>query len=237
MDGTPEILITIVPILIPLVVVTILAAVFLPMLLKSIGISKIRKTGERAVGRIIAIRDTPVTINERPQIELELEVNRDDGSALTAKTLALWSPATAQQFAVGSLLPVRLDPNDSKKIALELTPEGLQFVQQRIEFVQNKLLSEESLKQSGEKAQAVIVALREKGVTGQMRHFDLDLEVRPEFGVAYRFTKGVAVSPKRMPLVKIGSVLPVRVSADRIQLALDFPLPPPEELSSLYRSQ
>jgi hypothetical protein len=39
-------------------------------------------------------------------------------------------------------------------LALELTAEGVQFAQQRIELVQNKLVSEETLKQSGEKAQA-----------------------------------------------------------------------------------
>jgi hypothetical protein len=88
------------------------------------GVSEARRlqeSGEPATARIVEVWDTGMTVNDDPVIGLRLEVNRADGSVYTA-TIAksLVSRIHIPQFQPGSTVPVRIDPQDSANVALDV---------------------------------------------------------------------------------------------------------------------
>jgi hypothetical protein len=88
------------------------------------GVSETRRlqeTGEAATARVVEIWDTGMTVNDDPVIGLRVEVSRADGSVYTA-TIAksLVSRVHIPQFQPGSTVPVRIDPQDSANVVLDM---------------------------------------------------------------------------------------------------------------------
>ena len=82
---------------------------------------RLQETGESATARILEIWDTGMTVNDDPVIGLRVEVSRADGSVYTttiAKSLV--SRVHIPQFQPGSTVPVRIDPQDSANVALDV---------------------------------------------------------------------------------------------------------------------
>ena len=88
------------------------------------GVSEARRlqeTGEPATARVVEIWDTGMTVNDDPVIGLRVEVSRADGSVYTATIdKSLVSRVHIPQFQPGSTVPVRIDPQDSANVALDV---------------------------------------------------------------------------------------------------------------------
>lgn len=88
------------------------------------GVSEARRlqeTGEPATARIIEIWDTGMTVNDDPVIGLRVEVSRADGSAYTTTIeKSLVSRVHIPQFQPGSTVAVRIDPQDSANVVLDV---------------------------------------------------------------------------------------------------------------------
>ncbi|HEX6900546.1 MAG TPA: hypothetical protein VF789_12555 [Thermoanaerobaculia bacterium] len=88
------------------------------------GVSEARRlqeTGEPATARILEIWDTGMTVNDDPVIGLRVEVSRADGSVYTttiAKSLV--SRVHIPQFQPGETVAVRIDPQNSANVALDV---------------------------------------------------------------------------------------------------------------------
>jgi hypothetical protein len=81
---------------------------------------RLQETGVAARARILEIWDTGITVNENPVIGIRAEVTRADGTTYTATIpKSLISRLDIPRFQPGAVVDVRIDPQDSSKVALD----------------------------------------------------------------------------------------------------------------------
>jgi hypothetical protein len=85
------------------------------------GAKKILATGLPAQATILEVRDTGVTVNNNPQIKLILQVTPQTGMPYQAEVKLLISRLETYKYQSGMVLPVKYDPNDTSKIAIDFS--------------------------------------------------------------------------------------------------------------------
>ena len=81
---------------------------------------RLQETGVEARARILEIWDTGITVNQDPVIGIRAEVTRADGTTYTATIpKSLISRLDIPRFQPGAVVDVRIDPQDSSKVALD----------------------------------------------------------------------------------------------------------------------
>lgn len=85
--------------------------------------SEIRKTGTAAKARVIRIWDTGMTLNNDPIVGFRLEVHPDGMEPFEAETQALIGRLDIPQVQPGRDVPVKFDPKDHTRVALDLYVE------------------------------------------------------------------------------------------------------------------
>jgi hypothetical protein len=75
--------------------------------------------GKPAKATIIDISDTGVTINKDPVVAFYLEVQPEQGPPFRAKTEALVSRLDVPQVQPGKVLPVKFDPQQQSRVAID----------------------------------------------------------------------------------------------------------------------
>lgn len=82
---------------------------------------RIRRIGQPADARVIAIRDTGITVGDDPVVGFRLEVRPRDGSAsYEVETRGLVGRLDVPRVQPGAVLPVAVDPNDRNRVAIQL---------------------------------------------------------------------------------------------------------------------
>lgn len=81
---------------------------------------EIIRAGEPAQATVIALNDTGTTINRDPVVEFVLLVQPHKGLPYQARTRALISRLEVPQAQPGRVLPVRFDPRQPKRVAIDL---------------------------------------------------------------------------------------------------------------------
>jgi len=82
---------------------------------------RIQESGVAARARIVEIWDTGITMNDDPVIGIRAEVTRADGTTYTATIpKSLISRLDIPRFQPGAMIDVRIDPQDSSKVALDV---------------------------------------------------------------------------------------------------------------------
>ena len=87
------------------------------------GISETRelqKRGQPAQGVILKIWDSGITLNNDPVVWFQIEVHPEGGEPFEAKTKCPISRLDVPQFQPGATVPVRYDPKDHSRIALDV---------------------------------------------------------------------------------------------------------------------
>jgi hypothetical protein len=82
--------------------------------------SDILANGVMAQATILKAWQTGMMVNYNPQIGLLLQVQPADGNPYQAETKAVVSQLKLAQLQEGSLVPVKIDPNDRSHVALAL---------------------------------------------------------------------------------------------------------------------
>ncbi len=80
----------------------------------------IRERGVPAIALVLGIRDTGITINDDPVVDLELEVRPEQGAPYTAQTRSLISRLHTPMFQPGTVLSVVVDPANRSRVALDV---------------------------------------------------------------------------------------------------------------------
>jgi hypothetical protein len=81
---------------------------------------RLQKSGVAARARILEIWDTGITVNQDPVIGIRAEVTREDGTTYTVTIpKSLISRLDVPRFQPGAVVDVRIDPQDSSKVALD----------------------------------------------------------------------------------------------------------------------
>jgi len=87
------------------------------------GVSEARelqKTGEPADARILSVWDTGMTVDDDPVVGFLLEVFPEGQPAYQAKTKLPVSRLDIPRIQPGAIVPVRIDPNDHRRVALDI---------------------------------------------------------------------------------------------------------------------
>ncbi len=84
---------------------------------------KIGALGRPAQAKVLKIWDTGITVNNDLVVGFLLEVRPEDGPAHQAETKALISRLDIPQIQPGAVLPVKFDPDDPGRVALDIYAE------------------------------------------------------------------------------------------------------------------
>lgn len=170
--------------------------------------SKLLQTGVPASGVITRIWDTGVTINNNPEIGLEVQVTPSTGMPFTAKAKKLISRLDTSYYQPGMTCTVRYDPNDTSKVAIESlggssssygdSTQNGGYSQQQVQAIQDELMKQDQLNQQilsyGTPAKAVILSYQDMNikVNGNNPAVTLTIEVKPDGAPSFNATvKGV----------------------------------------------
>jgi hypothetical protein len=91
------------------------------------GMSLVHELQERGIcaeATILEIRDTGMRINDDPVVKLLVEVRPSDGEPYVAKTKSPIPLIHIPQFQPGAEVPVRYDPADPSRVALDVYSTG-----------------------------------------------------------------------------------------------------------------
>lgn len=80
----------------------------------------IRKSGTPATARVLELRDTGMTLNENPIVSMRVEVHADGVAPFEATMKALIGRLDVPLVQPGAVLPVKYDPNDHTRVALDM---------------------------------------------------------------------------------------------------------------------
>ena len=73
---------------------------------------RLMATGRQGTATVTGIRDTGLTVNENPQVELDLQVSVDGGAPYAVTHRQVVSRVAIPAFQPGATVPVRVDPAD-----------------------------------------------------------------------------------------------------------------------------
>ena len=85
----------------------------------------VRANGLPASGRVLKIWETGVRVNDNPVVGFLLEIHAEGIPPYEAETKALISVLWIPRIQPGEILPVKYDPDDPSRVALDI------FVDQR----------------------------------------------------------------------------------------------------------
>lgn len=84
---------------------------------------EIRKKGLPAKGTVLKIWETGIRVNHSPVVGFLLEIRAEAMAPYEAETKALISILWIPQIQPGAVLPVKYDPEDPSRIALDIFGE------------------------------------------------------------------------------------------------------------------
>jgi hypothetical protein len=82
--------------------------------------NEIRETGRIGTARVLKIWSVGIVVNGNPVIGFRLEVRADGVAPFVAETKALINQLDIPRIQPGTVLAVRYDPNDHKRVALDI---------------------------------------------------------------------------------------------------------------------
>ncbi|MBW4717962.1 hypothetical protein [Saccharothrix obliqua] len=164
------------------------------------------------IGRVVGVARTGLSVNDRPQLEIRLEVDTTDGRTLPATARELVDLTDLAAVQVGSTLPVRYLPDGRASIAADAPPHVLQDALDRVQLAKG-LVTEKQLHiaRAGVDAQAVVLAMNPTGEVRLDRSVvRLALRVTRPDGSRFDVTQEKAVPPTAVPQLQAGSVVRVK---------------------------
>lgn len=160
---------------------------------------RLRKTGIANNAVIKEVKDTGVTVNNCPQVKLVLELRNNSGQSYTTTIRTLISRLQPQLFQPGLVVPVLVDPENEKKIILDLDGRIYQdsstqtndVIERQLKDELTKLQEQQDiLKITGTAARAIIKKYTWLGVNlnGNNPYAEMEMEVMPDAAPAFSAT-------------------------------------------------
>lgn len=181
--------------------------IFAPML----NHSRLQKTGLPGRARILGVKDTGVTINNNPQVKLEVEVLSNLGQRYTTSIRVLVSRINPFQYQPGMEIPVKIDPKNEKNVVIDTSGAAAAGPTANVNEtalkaeLENMQQTNDAIRLSGRPARAIIKTYTWLGayVNGNNPYAELEVEVLPEnsssFSAKIRGVIAEASLPKYQP--------------------------------------
>lgn len=80
----------------------------------------IRESGHPATAEVLEVWDTGVRLDDNPVVGFRLRVTMEDGTTYEAETKNVVSVVHIPQVQPGAVLPVKVDPDDRDRVALDI---------------------------------------------------------------------------------------------------------------------
>lgn len=183
------------------------------------------------IGTVLSARRTGLTVNDRPQLEITLDVTTPDGTSFVGVARQLVDLTELGAVGQGATLPVRYRPGsaDGKVVlATDASPAELQSVYNLVQAAKGHLDAHGlRIAEHGLDARAVVLAMRPTGeLRGDRSVLDLTLRVTRQDGSGFHVNTEKAVPPALVPRVQPGSVITVKyLPGDESTVALALPMP------------
>jgi hypothetical protein len=187
------------------------------------GSKKILETGLPAQATILEVRDTGVTVNNNPQIKLILQVTPSTGIPYQAEVKLLISRLETYKYQPGMTLPVKYDPNDTSRVAIDFSGNGssgqasapavnpaqTQQLQDMLVKIDN---ANQQLMQYGEEAKAIVMKYIPMGinVNGNNPAVTVELEVLPSSREPFKATAKGVIKDTSVPKYQPGCEIYVK---------------------------
>ena len=212
-----------------LIWIVVVAVTVLPWLFAFRGRGSVRvpRNAPIGIGTVVSVRRTGLTVNDRPQLELLLDVDTADGHRFRGVARSLVDLTELGMVAPGATLPVRYRQDGKVAIATDAPQAELQSVMNRIQLASGHIDAHGlRIAEHGVDARAVVLAMRP---TGEIRHdrsvLDMTLRVTRRDGSWFDVNTEKAVPPTLVPRVQPGSVITVKyLPGDETTVALALQL-------------
>jgi hypothetical protein len=199
------------------IVIIVFGLVFIKFIRPLFVASKLQKTGISATAVILEVSDTGTTINDNPQVKLKLEVQPAHRAPYQAETKILISRLQTSFFQPGSIIPVKIDPDNPKNIALDTTGANAGNLTEARKAQLEKMLMEtdkvnRKIAEIGRSSRAIVLKYEELGanVNGNNPAVKLLLEVLPEDRARFKAETLGVVKESSVPKFQPGEEIEVK---------------------------
>ncbi len=219
----------------PIVAVTVFSIAW-PMLGISGSIrfgsnSKAFRSAPIGIGTITAIRRTSLTVNDRPQLRIDLTVRTPDGESFDSVATQVFDLVELNGIALGAMVPVRYLPGRTDRVEID---RGRDEAQAQAAFnqvmIQTGLSSERSLDiaSRGVGADAVVTATHPTGrIIRGNPEISITLNVNRPDGSSYETTVDKVIAAHLVGYVQVGRVVAVHyLPSDEDEVVLELPAAP-----------
>lgn len=188
--------------------------------------AQVMKNGLEATATVTRIWDTGVTLNNDPQIGIEMDVQPADGSpSFTSKTKMYISRLQTSAYQVGQVLTIKYDPANHAKVAIVSIGGGVGINSKDAEAMLKKNDDEtRQILKSGLPAKAIVLefSLMNINVNGNNPAVKLKLEVMPDGEEPFKADTMGVVMESSVPKYQPGKEIYVRYMAnDKTKVAVD----------------
>ena len=207
---------------------------FGPMILAN----RLRKTGIPGKALIKAVHDTGVTINNQPQVKLELGIKNYLGKTYTATIRTLVSRLDPGMYSQGMTVPVLVDPKNEQIVVIDFSDDsGKNPVKHNpdpgtsgadVELLKQRLMQEqqsgEAIRLSGTPARAIVKTYTWLGVylNGKNPYVEMELEVLPDNAPSFTAKVRGVIKDDSVPKYQPGQEIFVKYDpADHSKVAID----------------
>lgn len=181
-----------------------------------------------AIGTVVSLARTGLTINDQPQLDITLDVSTVDGRVFRGVARQLVDLTDIAALVPGTVLPVRYLPGEGRVVlATDAAPALIQATFSRIQLARGEITPHQlHIAEQGVEARAVVLAMRP---TGEIRNNRAVAVValrvsRPEGGT-FDLELEKALPPEAVPRVQPGAVVRVRyLPGDRSDVVIQAAL-------------
>jgi hypothetical protein len=185
----------------------------------SVNANKILAEGKLATAEIVSVKDTGVTMNNNPMVELELRVEPADEPPFAATAKTFVSRINPTHYAPGGVALVRYLPTDKTQVAVDADAkpftrksDGAPADESVVELVTKQQTECASIATTGRQAPATVTDVRATDTLYMLRNeiLALDLEVEPEGEAGFRATTIAIVTPESKGKLAKGATVTVK---------------------------
>ncbi|MBP2324561.1 hypothetical protein JOF56_004946 [Kibdelosporangium banguiense] len=183
------------------------------------GLAALRGTVPRAfrdapigIGTVVSVSRTGLTVNDQPQLEIELNVDTPNGLTFRATTRQIVDLMELGAVHPGAVLPVRYLPDGQVTLAIDASRDELQTAFDRVQLSKGLITPKQlHITEHGVDAQAVILAMAPTGeIRGDRAVVNLTLRITRPNHTMFDLIQQKALPPSAIAQTQPGSAVRVR---------------------------
>ncbi|PRY37838.1 hypothetical protein [Umezawaea tangerina] len=165
-----------------------------------------------AMGTVVAVSRTGLSVNDQPQLEIQLDVDTPDGRSFRSAARQIVDLTELGAVRPGAILPVRYLPDGRVALATDASQQELQASLDRVQLAKGHVTPKQlHIAEQGADAQAVVLAM---APTGQVRNgrsvVHLTLRITRLDGTMFDLVQEKAIPPTAIPQLQPGSAVRVK---------------------------